>query len=316
MQKNLLGNTGLLVTELCFGALPMGPLQANLSVEKGAEIIRTAVGKGINFIDTAELYQTYQQIRMALDGFGGEVIIATKSTAETYAEMEKSVIKALKELNREHIDIFHLHAAKAKADVFDQRSGALKCLLDYKEKGVIKAVGISAHAVEVIDKAADRDDIDVVFPIINKIGMGIIGGSAEDMLKAISKVHRSGKGLYAMKALAGGHLIDRLQEAYDYVRAIPGIASVAVGMVSEKELDINLRIFNGEKISKDELPQKASSNKKLIITFMCKGCGTCVEVCPNSALRLEDGKAVVNKESCLLCGYCNPSCPEFAIRLA
>ena len=49
MKKYSLGRTGIEVSELCFGALPIGPLQANISVEKGAKLIRTALEKGINF---------------------------------------------------------------------------------------------------------------------------------------------------------------------------------------------------------------------------------------------------------------------------
>ncbi len=55
MKKHSLGKTGIKVTELCFGALPIGPLQLNISVEKGAKLIRAALERGINFIDTASL---------------------------------------------------------------------------------------------------------------------------------------------------------------------------------------------------------------------------------------------------------------------
>ena len=77
MKKYSLGKTGIKVTELCFGALPIGPLQANISVEKGAKLIHTALERGINFIDTAEAYQTYPHIKKALEGYNDEVIIAT-----------------------------------------------------------------------------------------------------------------------------------------------------------------------------------------------------------------------------------------------
>ena len=146
--------------------------------------------------------------------------------------------------------------------------------------------------------------------------MGIIGGTIDDMLNAINKVRQVGKGLYAMKALAGGHLINDIKDAYTFARNVSGISSVAVGMVTPQELDINIRLFNNEDIKASELPSKVAANKQLIISFLCKGCGTCVETCPSSALRLENGTAIVDKKSCLLCGYCNPVCPEFAIRLA
>jgi len=315
MKKINLGKTGIMVTELCFGALPLGPLQLDLSVEEGAKLIRSALEEGINFIDTAEGYETYPHIKRALEGYKGEVIIATKSHAESYEEMENSIYKALIALNRDYIDIFHLHAARATAAVFEERSGALNCLKDYKAKGLIRAVGISTHAIEIVQLATKIEEIEVIFPIINKMGLGIVDGSASEMVQAISNADKAGKGLYAMKALAGGRLIDELETSINYVRHIDGINSVAVGMVSEAELALNIKLFNNEKISQELFLKKVKPAKKLFISRFCEGCGTCVETCPNHALSLVEGMAVVNHDLCILCGYCNPVCPKFAIRI-
>jgi len=315
MKKYSLGKTGITVTELCFGALPLGPLQANISVEKGAKLIRAALEKGINFIDTAEAYKTYPHIRKALEGYNDEVIIATKSSAKTYKKMEQSIKDALESLNRTYIDIFLLHAARVTPSVFEERAGALQCLKDYKSKGNIRAIGISTHAVGIVRRAAEIKEIDIIFPIINRLGMGIIGGSVDEMFKAISGASKAGKGLYAMKALAGGHLIDQLEESFNFARNIKGISSIAVGMVNQEELELNLRIFNDEKIPRELLTQEIKPSKRLFILSFCKGCGTCVEACPSHALSLKNGKAVVDHQLCILCGYCNPVCPEFAIRI-
>ena len=315
MKKHSLGKTGIKITELCFGALPMGPLHANLSVEKGATLIRAAFEKGINFIDTAEAYKTYPHIRKALEGYNDEVIIATKSFAKTYTEMEKSIQYALEALGRTYIDIFLLHAPRVTPSVFEERAGALQCLNDYKANGTIRAVGISTHVMKVVRRGAEIKEIDIIFPIINKLGMGIIDGSVDEMVKAISGASKAGKGLYAMKALAGGHLFNQLEESFNFVRNIKGISSIAVGMVNQEELELNFKIFNDEDISQELLTQKMKPNKRLLILSLCKGCGTCVKTCPNNALSLENGKAVVDHKLCILCGYCNPVCPEFAIRL-
>ena len=315
MKKYSFGKTGITVTEMCFGALPIGPLQANISVEKGAKLIRAALEKGINFIDTAEAYKTYPHIKKALEGYNKEVIIATKSSAKTYKEMKQSIKNALESLGRTYIDIFLLHAARVTPSVFEEREGALQCLKDYKTKGVVRATGISTHAVGIVRRAAEIKEVDIIFPIINKLGMGIIDGSVDDIVKAISEADKAGKGLYAMKALAGGHLIDQLEESFNFVRKIRGISSIAVGMVNQEELELNLKIFNDEDISQELLTQKIKPGKRLFILSFCKGCGTCVKTCPNNALSLKNGKAVVDHKLCILCGYCNPVCPEFAIRL-
>ena len=63
MEYSVLGNTGIEVSKLCFGALTIGPLQKHLSLSKGIDILEYAIDCGINFIDTADLYDTYSYIK-------------------------------------------------------------------------------------------------------------------------------------------------------------------------------------------------------------------------------------------------------------
>ncbi|MGB9813733.1 MAG: aldo/keto reductase [Thermovenabulum sp.] len=317
MKKNVLGRTGIEVTELCFGALPMGPLQKNMSVEDCTEVIAHALEKGINFIDTAQMYKTYDPIRKALKKTGKNPVISTKSTASSYEDMEKAVNEALEKLERNYIDIFFLHAARVETDVFEVRKGALECLLSYKKRGIIKAVGISTHNVKVVELAAERDDIDVVFPIINKKGIGILSGSTDDMIRAIKLCSEKGKGVLLMKVLGGGILINNYKEALDFARKIEGYHSIAIGMVSKEEVDFNIDYFNGI-YDEGKMPSFEGYLKRyMVVDSLCKGCKTCLSACPNMALEFDERrkKAYINQEKCLTCGYCTASCPEFAIRV-
>lgn len=315
MKYNKLGNSGITVSELCFGVLPMGPLQANIPIQEGARVILKGLQSGISFLDTAQVYRTYPYIKEALRQYSGEVVIASKSNATQYEEMKEAVWEAYRDMNRDYIDIFHLHAAREDKNVFQKRAGALSCLKDLKKKGMIRAIGISTHAVEVVERAAEVEDIDIVFPIINQVGLGIIGGKTEDMIRAIERVHQSGKGIYAMKVLAGGYLIPQLEKAIQFVREIMGIHAIAVGMVHFNELETNLKIFENKKIDQEKLIQEGVKRKRLFISPFCEGCGSCVEACPNRALSLKDGKARVNYDRCITCGYCVPHCPVFALRI-
>lgn len=83
MEKRILGKTGIEMTEISLGALTMGPLQKNLSVDEAKKVILTALNKGINSIDTAEMYRMDEPIKAALKEYSGEVILASKSTAGT-----------------------------------------------------------------------------------------------------------------------------------------------------------------------------------------------------------------------------------------
>ena len=312
-----LGKTGLIVSELCFGALPMGPNQFGLSPEEGGALIAEAIRRGVRFVDTAQSYRTYQHIRNAFDRVPDlvhEVVVSTKSAAATYEDMAKAVDEARQALGKDTVEIFLLHAARVDRSVFRERAGALRCLAEMKARGVVKAVGISTHSVDVVRAAAYVDEIDVVFPIINIEGLGILHGTRQDMEEAIAEASGQGKGLFAMKALGGGNLLADRERALSYVRTLPGIDAVAVGMVNRDELEMNLRIFEGQPVD-EGLARRTVHSKRLIVQAFCKGCGTCVNACPNGAMSVVDGKARNDKEKCILCGYCAPVCPEFAIRL-
>ncbi|MGE4282881.1 MAG: aldo/keto reductase [Clostridia bacterium] len=316
MKKSILGRTGMEVTELCFGALPMGPLQKNLSIEECTEIVVAALEKGINFIDTAQVYRVYESIGRALQRVEQRPIIATKSAARTYEDMQQAVEEALEMMGIEYIDIFHLHGSRNGVEIFDTHKEALRCLLDNKKKGIIKAVGISTHSAAVTKVASEREEIDVVFPIINIKGKGIMDGSITEMQDAIAACAEKEKGVYLMKVLAGGSLVSDYHKALSFARSISGYASIALGMVSVQEVKYNVDYFNAEDVDTVKLPSIKEFKKEFkVIKHICKNCGTCVITCPNKAITIKENVAVIQQDACLQCGYCVGACKEFAIRM-
>ena len=310
-----MGRTGLEVTELCFGTLPIGPLQKNATLEDAADIIAYGLKSGINFIDTAQIYKTYPQIRLAMKKSQTVPIISTKSAAETYEEMDEAVNQALKELDVSRIDIFLLHAARVNKNVLEERASPLRCLLDYREKGIIKAVGISTHVVDVLSAAAVHPEIDIVFPILNKIGMGILGGTREEMEMAVNECHNNNKGVFIMKALAGGNLISDYKESMDYISDFSsGRFACALGMLSKSEVDMNIRYFNNEDIS-SEIANVSIHNKKFVIMRQCTKCKSCVDICHSAAVSIGSARAEIDDSKCIKCGYCVAACPQFVIRM-
>ncbi|OPX83694.1 MAG: General stress protein 69 [Pelotomaculum sp. PtaB.Bin013] len=314
MQYRVLGRTGITVSRLCFGALTIGPLQANLPLAEGVGVIRRALDAGVNFIDTAELYGTYPYIREALRDFGREVIVVSKCYAYTGQGMRESVEKALKMIDRDYIDIFMLHEQESILTIKGHWE-AIEYLLKAREKGYVRAIGVSTHHVEGVLGAAAVPEIDVIHPLLNMAGIGIQGGTAHDMLQAIKKAFSAGKGIYAMKALGGGHLLSRSEEAFQYILSISELASVAVGMSSPDEVEYNTLLFSGQPVPPRLKSKIARQPRRLCIEEWCLGCGECVRRCMSEAISLSGGKAVANMAKCTLCGYCGSVCPEFCIKV-
>ena len=315
MKKIMLGKTGLEVFPLVFGTLPLGPLQAGLSPEEGGRLIRHALEKGVNFLDTAELYGTYAHIREGLRGFEGEVILASKTHAPTAELAREHVEKALSELGRDYLDIVHLHAARL-VEPFVERAEVWEVLKEMKREGKVRHLGLSSHRAAVIAATAGHPEVEVVHPLFNRTGMGIIDGTSEEMAEAIALCAEAGKGVYAMKALAGGNLISEARASLEFVWRHEAVHAVAVGMLSLQEVDGNIAFFSG--LPYDEVLWKELEKRKRHLKIMekfCSGCGSCIPACTNEALYLEGGKAKLRSENCILCGYCAAACPEFLIRV-
>jgi predicted aldo/keto reductase-like oxidoreductase len=314
MEYRMLGTTDIRVSRLCFGTLVMGPLQKNLSPEAGGILLAEAYHKGINFIDTAELYQTYAHVRESIRISGTKPVISAKSYAYSREGALKSVEKALKEMNVDSLDIFLMHEQESEYTLKGHEE-ALLCYLDLKRQGIIKAVGVSTHHIACVKAAADMPDIDVIHPLINRSGLGICDGTSEEMLKAIEYASMKRKGIYGMKVFGGGNLLTDFDQCLDFALNIQHLDAIAIGMQNRDELEANMAIFHQGKIIPKEGYVKTDDIKTLNVDFWCEGCGRCAERCQQKAVEVINGKAVPIKERCVLCGYCASVCPVFALKV-
>ena len=182
---------------------------------------------------------------------------------------------------------------------------ALEYFIEQKQKGKIRAVGISTHHVAAVKAASSMDEIDIIFPILNYKGLGIVDGTRTQMEMAVKTAYENGKGIYLMKPLGGGHLIRQYKEAMNYVLDFPYTHSIAIGMQRKEEIDANIEFFNDRSIDKNIEHILENINRQLIIQDWCLGCGKCVERCTQGALIIgDDKKAHVDEDMCILCGYC------------
>lgn len=310
-----------MVAPLCFGTLSLSPLHGGFPLQKGADLIKTAIDLGINMIDTAELYETYPYIKAALRGRQsqrsevGEVYVFSKSYAVTAADAVGSVEKALRETGLDRLGGFLLHEQESEYTLKGHRE-ALDELVRLRAKGLIRSIGISTHHIAAVKAAAALPEIDVIHPLYNYRGYGIADGTAAQMLSAIAEAFERGKGIYGMKILGGGHFCGTAEERLRDGFAIPYFSSIAVGMKSEAEVLLNCTIAAGGKAEAELKQAVAATERHLLIEDWCRGCGSCVQRCASKALRLNDqGKAEVDIRRCVLCGYCAADCPEFCIKV-
>ncbi len=314
MQNIKLGNSNIEVSRLCFGSLTMTPFQANLTVKEGAYLIEYAYDKGINFIDTAEIYENYNYIKRALKGISRkDFVIATKSYAYTEEMAKESLDLALRELDTDYIDIFLLHEQESIHTVrghFD----AIEYFLKQKEKGKIRSVGISTHRISGALAAKQVKEIEILHPIVNKQGIGIQDGNIDDMIEILGEVKKQGKGIYGMKPLGGGHLINDAESSFNFVKNINFVDSIAIGMQSTVEIDANIHLLEKGYIPEKLKDKLRSKRRNLIVADYCIGCGRCVERCKQNGIEVIDGIAIPNG-NCILCGYCAKVCPEFCIKV-
>lgn len=335
MKQCTLGRSGIKVSRLCFGTLTLSPAQAGLSARDGGELLAYAFDRGITFWDTAEIYENYAHIRAALRLLSQQPVICTKTYAYDRAMAAASLEKARRDLDLDVIDIFLLHEQE-NCLTMDGHREAFTYLLEQKEKGRIRAVGLSTHAVEPVwalaEAAAagscpasrpvwlDADPgvyryADVIHPLLNLTGVGLLDGSASEMVEACQAAHTAGIGIFGMKMLGGGHLLARFEEAAAFALGLACADSFAVGMQTRSEIDMNLALFEGRPVDPALLAATRGKERRLSFGDWCTGCGLCVDRCAEKALALAGGKVSVDSGRCIFCGYCATVCRDFVIKV-
>ncbi len=247
MEAFRFGSTGLYVSRLCYGTGPMGGPFNDVPDAEGARLLRYAFDRGVTFWDTAETYDTYRHVRLALQETERKsVVINTKTSARTAADGKDAVERALDELGTDYVDSMMLHAVEDPDDLVN-RTGCLEALLRAQAEGRVRHVGASSHVYTgpVLEALAGAEEIEIVLCHLNMKGQGLEGGDFETHKGLIKRVYESGKAVQVMKVLDAGKVSAAEAEAWiTWAFEYPYAHSVNLGMWKDDEIDVAVRIVD------------------------------------------------------------------------
>lgn len=238
------GNTGILVPRLSFGTGTYGwggsSAQTRLGFRECVRLLLTAYEHGVTWFDSADQYGSHPHIREVLKSLDREkVIITTKLTARSKEQAKQDIQRFLKELDTDYIDMVLMHCVVDSNWATTMRP-VMDAMSEAKERGYVRAVGVSCHSISALKTAATHPWVDVILARLNYDGMHM-DGKPNEVLPVLETAIRNGKGVYAMKVFGQGGLRQNPEKAIRFVFE-SGIPAATIGMVSEAELKQNVAI--------------------------------------------------------------------------
>ncbi|MEE9912156.1 MAG: aldo/keto reductase [Deltaproteobacteria bacterium] len=317
MRYVIFGKTGMKVSELGFGGIPL----IRLNKETAVDVLRRAYDRGITFYDTANMYlDSEEKIGLAFQGMRDRVIIASKSLKRDAAGMTDHVEKTLKRLQTDYIDLYQLHQVAKEDDwkAVTGPGGAMEALLKAKDQGKVLHIGLTSHSLAMAVRAVQTDLFSSIqFPF------NFIEIAAKDELFKIA--NEKNIGILAMKPFAGG-MIDNADIAFKFLRQHPDVIPIP-GFDSVEAVDQVASFYDNEnRVAQSDLDLMERYRAELGKQF-CRRCEYC-QPCPNGVMitpamgyrviasRMSPAVAVrfsrLSMESvmkCDNCGACVEKCP-------
>lgn len=256
LEKRRLGNTGIEISCLGLGTVKIGRNQevkypSGFSLPTDDEVsalLRQTKELGINFLDTAPAYGSSEQRLGRLLEDRQDWIICTKvgeefTTGKSYFDFSaehtrRSIERSLRNIGTDYLDIVLIHSDGQDRKILES-SDCPEALLRLKEKGLIKAIGMSTKTIEGGMKAADM--LDLVMVTYNP--------SMQDDAVVINHARTLGKGILVKKALNSGHDCiagngsggsNFTERNLRFALGKEGVTSVIVGTINPRHLQENV----------------------------------------------------------------------------
>lgn len=317
MKYVTLGKTGLQVSKVGLGGIP---IQKN-SVDEVKTLVQALMEKGVNYIDTARGYTVSEELLgEALEGVRDKFILATKSMSRTKEGMAADIQTSLKNLRTDYIDLYQVHnPGVADLEKVLEPGGALEALLEAKAEGKIGHIGLTAHSLEVFEKALEMEWVETfMFPYNIVESQGV---------EFMAKCREKNIGFIDMKPLAGGAIEDATL-AIRYICANPDVTIVIPGMFNVDEVNQNIAAAEDESpLNEAEMAAIAKVKEDLGTNFCrrCNYCQPCTAGINISGAFLFAGylqrydlgdwaysrymSMPVQADACIECGECEERCP-------
>ena len=317
MEYITLGKTGLRVSKMGFGGIPI----QRVTAEEAKALLEAVEAAGVNYIDTARGYTVSEElIGQAIEGRRDKFVLATKSMARDREAMAKDIETSLGNLRTDYIDLYQIHNPSVQQlEQVCAPGGALEALLEAKEAGRIGHLGLTAHSLEVFQRALELDWVEtVMFPynIVENQGADLMEQAAEKNV-----------GFIGMKPLAGGAIEDAAL-ALRYIAANPHVSVVIPGMYAPGEVAQNAAaVADAAPLSQEEQDRMEQIRKELGTSF-CRRCNYCAPCTvgisiPNAFLfhgylsrygladwaRSRYEAMPAKAGDCVECGACEERCP-------
>ena len=317
MEYRILGKTGLKISRMGFGGIPIQKIDA----ERTKPLVEQLMAAGVNYIDTARAYTVSEEyLGYALRGIRQNFVLATKSMARTAEVMAKDIDLSLEKLQTDYIDLYQIHNPNARDfDAVQASGGALEALQAAKAAGKIGHIGITLHSVELFKKAVELPWVEtIMFPY------NIVENQGEEL---IAKCAEKNIGFICMKPLAGGAIEDATT-ALRYIACNPNVTVVIPGMAEEKEIGQNVAAISNTAPLTEAEQKKVQEIRDFLGTNFCRRCNYCAPCAAGinipmifliegyfSRYNLKDWaetryRNLEKKASaCIECGACETRCP-------
>ncbi len=268
-----LGKTGLTVSEVGFGGIPIIRLDEDTAVT----VLRRAFESGITLYDTANIYlDSEKKIGRALGEVRDKVVLATKTLCRDAAGTVEHLENSLRMMRTDYIDIYQLHQIAQEKDweTVTGPGGAMEAVTKAHKQGKVRYIGVTSHNLAMAVKLVRTGMFSTVqFPF------NFIEDAAKDELHILAR--ERGLGILAMKPFAGG-MIDNAQVAFKFLRRLPDVIALP-GFDSPERVDEVVSIYQkANTVTGDDLNIMERYRKELGKQF-CRRCEYC-QPCPQGVM--------------------------------